>query len=81
MTTKTLTAAKTLVKGTISHNLYDYLNTGSMEPTEIKIPYVVKTLDKLFYWEAQPPTGKIKSSYYKNYDKCLEDLQNFIDQH
>lgn len=83
MTTKTKlpAGAKTLVKGHFAHKLYDYLNTGSLDPTEIKIPYCVKYWDGLYFWEAETPLGKTRSSHFKIYDNCLESLQEFIDRH
>lgn len=78
MTTKTKPYGKTLQKGHFTERIYDYLDTGSMDPTEVKIPYRIYLLDSKHYcWEVQTPLGSIKSSAYKNYDACLESFEDF----
>ena len=68
---------KTLQQGHFTERIYDYLDTGSLDPTIVKIPYRVFILDNSYRWEAQTPLGSCKSPAHKSYEACLEDFEDF----
>jgi|LakMenEpi03Aug12_release.lakeMendotaPanAssembly.Ray.scaffolds.fasta_scaffold1774156_2 hypothetical protein len=67
----------TLVKGFITENVYDYLNTGNLDPIEVKVPYRIYRTGNYYQWEANTPTGTITSPKFTDYDKCLGDWEDF----
>ena len=77
MKAKITPRGKTLQKGHFTERIYDYLNTGSLDPTIVKIPYRVYLLANTYHWEAETPLGSCCSSAHKDYDACLEDLEDF----
>lgn len=67
----------TLQKGDLTEKIYDYLDTGSLDPTIVKIPYRVYLQENSYYWVAKTPLGSCLSESHKTYEACLEDFETF----
>ena len=79
MKTKKEQEGLTICKGHFTENLYDFLNTGSLDPIEINIPWRVYKTSSLYYWMVTYPTHGARSKGFKNYDACLTDFQSYCE--